>query len=386
MTQNRNYLLWQTIVVPETERVLMTRNGRFETILLPGRHRYWTGVDRIDTEVHSLTWPYFVSEYDKALFRERGDLASRHLVELRTGPEEMAVIYLDGKLFGVQEPDSRTVLWADAGPFEFQHFDATKSLEVPAELAGRIVAAGASNGVKRFNVEHGQTGLLYIDNVLERELAPGVHTFWNAGRQVAVKLIDMREHVLDVGGQEILTRDRVSIRVNLAAKYRVRDARKAVTVCKDFAEALYRALQHAFRVSLGTKTLDEILANKVAVDAEAAETVRAQMAEAGVEVGDIAVKDVILPGDMRDILNRVVQAEKEAEANIIRRREETAATRALLNTARVMQDNPVMLRLKELEALEAIADKVQTLTVHNGTRGLLEDIVSMRGNGEAAVE
>jgi regulator of protease activity HflC (stomatin/prohibitin superfamily) len=102
------------------------------------------------------------------------------------------------------------------------------------------------------------------------------------------------------------------------------------------------------------------------------------MEEIGLSVGDIAIKDVILPGEMRDILNKVVTAEKEAEANVIRRREETNATRSLLNTARVMAENPVMMRLKELEALEKIADKVQTLTVHNGTRGLLDDLVSLK--------
>ena len=79
---------------------------------------------------------------------------------------------------------------------------------------------------------------------------------------------------------------------------------------------------------------------------------------------------------MRDILNRVVEAEKEAEAGDIRRREETADTRVLLNTAKVMADNPAMLRLKELETLEAVADKVGNLTVHNGTEGLLDDLVS----------
>ena len=102
------------------------------------------------------------------------------------------------------------------------------------------------------------------------------------------------------------------------------------------------------------------------------------MAEIGVEVSDIALKDVILPGEMREILNQVVSAEKQAEANIIRRREETNATRSLLNTAKVMAENPVMLRLKELEALEAIAGKVERLTVHNGTGGLLNDLVKLR--------
>ena len=153
---------------------------------------------------------------------------------------------------------------------------------------------------------------------------------------------------------------------------------KAATEVKDFAEALYRSLQYAFRKTLGAKTLDQILENKVTVDVEAAEKVRSEMAAIGIEVGEIALKDVILPGEMREILNQVVSAEKAAEANVIRRREETNATRSLLNTAKVMAENPVMLRLKELEALEQIAGKVERLTVHNGTGGLMNDLVKLR--------
>ncbi|TIO38510.1 MAG: slipin family protein, partial [Mesorhizobium sp.] len=142
--------------------------------------------------------------------------------------------------------------------------------------------------------------------------------------------------------------------------------------------ALYRALQYAFRKTLGALTLDQILDKKITVDEEAAAKVRSDMAAIGLEVSDIALKDVILPGEMREILNQVVSAEKQAEANVIRRREETNATRSLLNTAKVMAENPVMLRLKELEALEAIAGKVERLTVHNGTGGLLNDLVKLR--------
>jgi regulator of protease activity HflC (stomatin/prohibitin superfamily) len=146
----------------------------------------------------------------------------------------------------------------------------------------------------------------------------------------------------------------------------------------DFEEALHRALQLAFRRTLGALTLDRLLAEKVSVDAQAAEAVRAEMAGIGIELGEIALKDVILPGEMRDILTAVVAAEKQAEANVIRRREETNATRSLLNTAKVMAENPVMLRLKELAALETIAGKVERLTVHNGTAGLMTDLVRLR--------
>jgi len=140
-------------------------------------------------------------------------------------------------------------------------------------------------------------------------------------------------------------------------------------------------VQLAFRESMRVNTLDQILAAETSVDSQAAKKVRDQMEAIGVKVGEIAIKDVVSPGEMREILNKVVLAEKEAEANVIRRREETNATRSLLNTAKVMEQNPAMLRLKELESLEKIADKVQNLSIHNGTRGLLNDIVSL-GNDE----
>ena len=190
---------------------------------------------------------------------------------------------------------------------------------------------------------------------------------------------DLGRQALDVTGQEVLTRDRVTLRINISAEYRVVDPLLAVSSVKDFADALYRALQLAFRKTIGALTLDQILEQKGMVDAEAADKVRADMAMIGVEVSDISLKDVILPGEMREILNQVVAVQKEAEANVIRRREETNATRSLLNTAKVMAENPVMLRLKELEALESIAGKVERLTVTNGTEGLLNDLVRLRG-------
>ena len=227
-------------------------------------------------------------------------------------------------------------------------------------------------------IAEGQAGLLFVDGNYVGTLKPGMHGFWTVGETVQVSTVDLKRQSLDVSGQEVLTKDRVTIRVNIAAEYRVVDPIKAVSTVKDYRDALYRALQYAFRKTLGALTLDQILEKKVTVDEEAAEKVRADMAEIGVEVSDIALKDVILPGEMREILNQVVSAEKQAEANVIRRREETNATRSLLNTAKVMAENPVMLRLKELEALETIAGKVERLTVHNGTGGLLNDLVKLR--------
>ena len=95
----------------------------------------------------------------------------------------------------------------------------------------------------------------------------------------------------------------------------------------------------------------------------------------GVALRSVGVKDVILPGEMKTILNQVVEAEKRAQANLIQRREETAAMRSLLNTARLMEGNPVLMRLKELETLEKVTEKIDKLTVFGGLDGVLKDVV-----------
>jgi regulator of protease activity HflC (stomatin/prohibitin superfamily) len=99
----------------------------------------------------------------------------------------------------------------------------------------------------------------------------------------------------------------------------------------------------------------------------------------GVLIMDLGVKDVILPGEIRDHLNKVVEAERTAKANLIRRQEETAATRSLLNTARLMEDNPLLLRMKELETLEKLVEEVGRIDLHAtqgaGLDSLLESLV-----------
>lgn len=366
------------VMVKENERALALYKGRFMGILTPGEHRLRNVRGLLEIEMHDLNRPEFVSAFENALFREQPDVAAAHLTEVRTDRDEVAVIYRDGRLFGILKPDGRTVFWTDAGPWTVDRIDVSESLDVPKQLANRLLRASKTERVAQFEVAEGQTGLLYVGGEFVRTLDAGTHLFWDIGRKVTVKLVDSRRQSLDVTGQEVLTKDRVTIRINLAAEYRVVDPVKAASKVKDFNEALYRALQYAFRKTLGAKTLDQILENKVTVDAEVADKVRSEMAAIGIEVGEIALKDVVLPGDMREILNQVVAAEKEAEANVIRRREETNATRSLLNTAKVMSENPVMLRLKELEALEQIAGKVECLTVHNGTGGLMNDLVKLR--------
>ncbi len=363
------------LTLTENDRAVLVRKGRIIDLLGAGEHR----IKRDDVvEVHTLTAAVFTSGNVDTLLRDAPALAAKHLVEVRTGASEVVLVARDGRLMSAIGPDTRIHLWADAGPFDITRHDVATDVRVPDDLAKRLTRARLVTLMTSADVAEGHVGVMTLDGTNPTVLPAGAHTFWNVGPKVAVKHVDTRLLSHDVTGHEILTRDRVTLRVNLAADFRVVDPVTAVTKVRDFEEALHRALGLAFRRTLGALTLDALLADKVAVDAGAADAVRTEMAALGVEVGAIALKDVILPGEMRDILTAVVAAEKEAEANVIRRREETNATRSLLNTAKVMAENPVMLRLKELEALEVIAGKVERLTVHNGTAGLLGDIVKLR--------
>lgn len=78
---------------------------------------------------------------------------------------------------------------------------------------------------------------------------------------------------------------------------------------------------------------------------------------------DCGVKDIVLPGDIKDIMNQVLIAEKKAQANLITRREETASTRSLLNTAKLMEDNAMLYKLKEMEYVEKIAEKINNISL-----------------------
>jgi regulator of protease activity HflC (stomatin/prohibitin superfamily) len=366
------------VLIDENERAVWLYKGEVRGILGAGEHVLKNRDGSLRIERQALTQMLFKSAYEQAVLEKLPVDAATHLTVVRTAENEIAVIERDGIINTILGPDDKLILWTDAGPWKAATIDIAANPRVDAKLLQRLQKADKTQLVARVEVDEGRTALVSIDGRMIDRLDAGVTGYWNPGRKIAAKLVDLTRQALDVTGQEVLTRDRVTLRINISAEYRVVDPTLAVSSVKDFADALYRALQLAFRKTIGALTLDQILEQKGLVDAEAADKVRADMAMVGVEVSDISLKDVILPGEMREILNQVVAVQKEAEANVIRRREETNATRSLLNTAKVMAENPVTLRLKELEALESIAGKVERLTVTNGTEGLLNDLVRLR--------
>ena len=162
--------------------------------------------------------------------------------------------------------------------------------------------------------------------------------------------------------------------------YRVTDPLKIIGI-KAHEEQLYILLQLVLREYVGSLRLDDLLAKKQEIGGYVLSRLREKGGDFGVEFLHAGVKDIILPGEIREIMNTVLVAEKKALANVITRREEVASTRSLLNTAKLMDENQTLFRLKELEYLERICEKIGNISVLGGG-GLLEQLNALLENGK----
>ena len=367
------------VVIGDGERGLMYRNRQFRQVLMPGVYRWFDPLGRIQVEIYDIAQHKFPKRDFDILVECLGAELDKHFVQVELTSDQAGMLRINGKVESVLPPGSRALYWRGPVGLEVEPVELSDGLELPRDVCRRLNQLGVLGSCAVVaEVPTESVGLLMVGGSLQRSLKPGVYAFWNFQRNVKVEVIDMRVQSVEVSGQELLTRDKVSLRVNLAASMRVIDPEAARMRVAKFSDQLYRELQYGLRKAVSAKTLDELLGDKASLDADIFAYVRGKVVDYGIEVLGVGVKDVILPGEMRDILNSVVQAEKAAQANVIRRREESNATRSLLNTARLIEDSPTLMRLKELEALEKVTEKIDSLTVFGGLDGVLRQLVELK--------
>jgi regulator of protease activity HflC (stomatin/prohibitin superfamily) len=379
-------LLMLHVTVKDGERALLTRNGRLERVLEPGRHRLFDPRRELAVEVLQVVRAEFPSERHAVLKAARPDLAAELFEVVETKADQLAIVTLDGRPSHLMAPWQTRVFWKVATKVDAERIDVTSDPRIEQRHL-KMVARERNIYVTEIVVENHEAGLLHVDGAFVERLAPGRHAYWTVGRKIEVKRLDLRPQAVEITAQEMLTKDRIVLRVTLTALRRIVDPERAVAAAADLDAWLYRLVQFAIREAVAARTLDEVLSAKGALDVELRAFVRARIADSGIEVMELGVKDLILPGEIRELVNKVVEAERTARANLIRRQEETAATRSLLNTAKLMEDNPLLLRLKELESLERLVEKVGRIDLHAGEgRGLdalLTGLVRMKADEPA---
>ncbi|MFT7560361.1 MAG: hypothetical protein ACI93R_002280 [Flavobacteriales bacterium] len=377
-------LFFKAIDVADNERALLFDRDRLKKVLEPGRHRVSTFGRKLTVEKYDITKVFFEHPRLKFLVRQYSDLICHFVDVFELSDTEAGIIYRDGKLSDVLAPGSLLVTWKGVEDVNVSICEIGENYQVDQALIGllgRGLKIGASrqvaSAINYSEVPDEHVGLLQVNGKLEKVLPTGAYAFWKYNRAVVVKLLDLRVQTIDVSGQEILTKDRVSLRINLSATYRITDPKAVSLKLKDYANFMYLELQLRLREAVGTKRLDELLEDKDTLNSVIANGVSDKLARYGIQLQSTGVKDIILPGDMKVILNKVVEAQKEAEANLIKRKEETQAMRSLHNTAKMMEGNPVLIRLKELEALERVTERVDKITVFGGLEGVLKDLVTL---------
>jgi regulator of protease activity HflC (stomatin/prohibitin superfamily) len=385
-SQSTWHVLMLVVTVRDGERALVTRNGRLERVLEPGRHRLFDPRRELAAELFGVVRAEFPAERYAVLNAARPDLAASLFEAVETKANEIAIVSLDGRPVHLMTPWQVRVYWKLATRVDVERIDVADDARVSARHLA-MIERNRPTIVTEAVVENHEAGLLYVEGRLTERLAPGRHAFWIAGRKIEVKRLDLRPQAVEITAQEMLTKDRIALRVTLTAFRRVVDPERVVATVPDVDAWLYRLVQFAIREAVAGRTLDEVLSAKAVLDAELRDYVRARVADSGVEVTELGVKDVILPGEIRELVNKVVEAERVAKANLIRRQEETAATRSLLNTAKLMEENPLLLRLKELESLERLVEKVGRIDLHagdgQGFDALLTKLVRLRSQETA---
>jgi regulator of protease activity HflC (stomatin/prohibitin superfamily) len=339
------------------ERAVIFRESLPVRAFGPGRHVVW---GRRLTEQRWNT--------GELVFRAHADVRARlprdWFAEVTLGPLERAILYRDGVPAVFVRPGTHRYWTVDAS-VRLATFDVSEPLPALTAELERLIPKGEYVAV---TVQAHEKGLRFEQGRLTTVLESGRYKFWtHPEAEVQITTVDMRRTEVTITGQELMTRDKVTLRLTLTVEYAVEDAVLATQKVTNARDSVYLAAQLALREYVGGVTLDELLEGREALTRFLETDVVPKAARFGVRVDRVGVKDVVLPGEMKTLLNRVIEAEKEAAANVIVRREETQATRSLVNTARLMADQPILMRLKELEAMKEIAGQIKDVRVVVGS-------------------
>ena len=200
-------------------------------------------------------------------------------------------------------------------------------------------------------VQEWERVLAYRDGRFEELLGPGRHRRRRMRRRVV--RVQVRPRLLVVPAQEVLTSDGLSVKVSLSAVVRTADPRRWHEAVEDADSFVYAALQIGLREAVSGRTLDELLGARDSLGDDVRTRVQDAAEAVGVAIDSLALRDVMVPAELRRAAAEVATARAQGQAVLERARSEVAATRALANAARMIAEQPALLQLRTLQAVEA---------------------------------
>ncbi len=352
------------ITVNESQRAIVFNNGKIEKLLGSGTYRLWGKRSAVKMQIDAHFKPISLPECPIEILKDIPEIA-RETAYADIPDGNIGLFYRDGKFYGFL-PSGKYLFWQIGSRVEIRTEDITTpeiSEGIPRYIFKNL---NETAYYTRIDVKQWEKALLYFDGKFVRLLDAGAHYFWKNGISVTAETVDTRLSSVTVSGQDILTADKVGIRVNFTCNYRITDFVRVAETVDDYKSQIHLCAQLALREYVGKYKLDEVLESKEQMSDYILARLKAKEKELFVEFSDAGVKDIILPGEVREIMNTVLIAEKKAQANVISRREEVASTRSLLNTAKLMEENKTLYKLKEMEYVERICENVGNINIGGG--------------------
>ncbi len=292
-------LFFREFTVRKHERGILYRNGDFERFLAPAVYRFFDPKKRLSVERFDLAQPAFEQRLLDYLVRWQPESVEDLFLRVETGAGQIAVIYRNGHPWTFVAPERRALFWKGVVHVNAELIDVATELVVPRRIAQSCITERRARGSSQFDaavfireVPEAHVGLLFVDGQLAQELAPGVHAFWKIGRNVSVELVDLRVKALEVGEQELLTKDKESLRVHLNASYRFQDAQLTVKTVRDPVEFLYKEIQLGLRSAVAKRSLEALLEHKGSLDRDVYARVHDKLAALGIDLKEIGVNEL----------------------------------------------------------------------------------------------
>lgn len=321
--------------------------------------KYWLGFGE-KLECYDLSKPFHTGHDVDVLLQIEGFSAVTEVVDI--ADDELGLVFVNNN-FNKVLAAGRHVFWKGLQSYRIQ-IENISGIAISDTVSRQLLEKQTlAYYVRQYKIEAYEKGVLFVDGTFVKLLEAGTYYWWKNATSIAVSKVDVRVTTLEITGQEILTKDKAQLRINFSVQYQVNSIERALVENRDFEKQLYSSMQLVLRRYIGQMTLDELMENKVEISKYVIEATTDDADGLGVRLLTGGLKDIILPGDVREIMNQVLIAEKRAQANVIMRREETASTRSLLNTAKLMEENTMLFKLKEMEYVEKIAEKINSISV-----------------------
>ena len=214
-----------------------------------------------------------------------------------------------------------------------------------------IIAVILISSIKQ--IEEYERGILFTFGKYSRILNPG----WNIVLPIvqSFKKVDIRTKAVDVPEQDAITKDNVSVRINAVIYYKVFDASKAILAVQDYYYAVGQLAQTTMRNAVGAVTLDELLTEREKISANICQIIDEATDPWGIKVENVELKDIALPEEMKRVIAKIAEAEREKTAVITKSIGEVEASKNLALAAQTMANTPGALHLRTLSTINDVS-------------------------------